>query len=160
QSRAETLQRILNVSNELKAHLTMELVVANIVSAVSHSLGFEVVILSLYDRTANVFERRAAAGLAERREGAPPERVPREEIARWFAERYRISKSSFISHLDQESSTESTGRLERRRRIAGGGSWNPKDLLFVPLTSGDQLIAVLQVDRPRSGQVPTLEDVQ
>jgi diguanylate cyclase (GGDEF)-like protein len=160
QGRAETLQRILDVSNELKAHLTLEHVVESIVRAVSRSLGFQVVLLSLYDHTANVFERRAAAGLDLRGGEPPPERVPREEIARWFSERYRISKSYFVSHLDHETSVISTGKIERRRRVAGAGTWNPRDQLFVPLTAGDQVIGVLQVDRPRTGQVPTLEDVQ
>ena len=88
-------------------------IVESIVRAVSNSLGFQVVILSLYEKTANVFERRAAVGLEFRGSEAPPERVPREEIARWFSERYRISKSYFVSHLDHEPSMLSTGKIER-----------------------------------------------
>ncbi len=66
QSRADTLQRILEVSNELKANLSTEGVVSSIVRAVQKSLGWGSVTLSLYDRIENVFERRARAGGARR----------------------------------------------------------------------------------------------
>lgn len=159
QGRAEMLQRILDVSNELKSHLTLDHVLLNIVRAVSSSMGFDVVLLSLYDRTENVFERRAQVGLDAAWENLCREKLPREEIARWFSERFRISKSYFVSHLDRLE-LDDAARLERRRSATGPGAWNAQDLLFIPLTAGDQLVGVLQVDGPRSGLVPRLEDVQ
>ena len=162
QGRAEMLQRILEVSNELKTHLTLEHLVQNIVQAVHHSLGYRVVVLSLFDPAENVFERRAQVGLDNTSPGAPPRKVAREEIARWFGERYRISKSYFVSYLDRKdvSAVDDSGRIERRRRSTAAGAWHPDDLLFVPLTAGDQLVGALQVDQPRSGLVPRLEDIQ
>jgi diguanylate cyclase (GGDEF)-like protein len=163
QGRAEMLQRILEVSNELKTHLTLEHLVQSIVQAVHHSLGYRVVVLSLFDPAENIFERRAQVGFDDASPGAPPRKVPREEIARWFGERYRISKSYFVSHLDREDAgalVDDSGRIDRRRRSTVAGAWHPNDLLFVPLTAGDQVVGALQVDQPRSGLVPRLEDVQ
>ncbi len=163
QGRAEMLQRILEVSNELKTHLTLEHLVQSIVQAVHHSFGYRVVVLSLFDPSDNVFERRAQVGLDDASPGAPPRKVPRSEIARWFGERYRISKSYFVSHLDRMdvgARVDDSGRIERRSRSTAAGAWHPNDLLFVPLTAGDQLVGALQVDQPRSGLVPRLEDVQ
>ncbi|HEV8269570.1 MAG TPA: diguanylate cyclase, partial [Thermoanaerobaculia bacterium] len=159
QGRADTLHRILEVSNELKSHLTVELVLSNIVRAVAGSLGFRVVLLSLYDRTENVFDHRAQVGLDAQWETLARQRIPREEIARWFSERFRISKSYYVSHLDRMSNDDTAGFL-RRRKVRGGGEWTSHDLLFIPLTAADQLVGVLQVDQPKSGRVPTLEDVQ
>jgi diguanylate cyclase (GGDEF)-like protein len=160
QGRAEMLQRILEVSNELKAHLTLEHLVQSIVQAVHHSLGYRVVVLFFFDPVENVFERRAQVGLDDTSPGAPPRKVPRDEIARWFGERFRISKSYFVSNLDRKVSVEDSGKIVRRRRISSVGAWYPNDLLFVPLTAGDQLVGTLQVDQPRSGLSPRLEDVQ
>ncbi len=160
QSRAEMLQRILELSNELKSHLTLEHLVQSIVHAVHQSLGYRIVVLSLYEPAENAFERRAQMGFDDALPGAPPRRVARDEVARWFAERYRISKSYFVSHLDRQETVDDTGKVDRRRRGGSPGSWHPSDLLFVPLTAGDQLVGVLQVDQPRSGLVPRLEDVQ
>jgi diguanylate cyclase (GGDEF)-like protein len=160
QERAEMLQRILEVSNELKSHLTLEHLVQSIVQAVHHSLGYRVVVLSLFDSAENAFERRAQVGLDDTSPDAKPRKVPRDEIARWFGEHFRISKSYFVSHLDREEPGEDTGGVERRRRSTSVGAWHPNDLLFVPLTAGDQLVGTLQVDKPRSGLVPRIEDIQ
>jgi len=160
QGRAEMLQRILEVSNELKTHLTLEHLVQSIVQAVHHSLGYRVVVLSLFDPAENVFERRAQVGFDDTSPGAPPRKVPREEIARWFGEHFRISKSYFVSHLDRKEPAEDSGRIDRRRRSTAPSAWHPNDLLFVPLTAGDQVVGTLQVDQPRGGLVPRLEDVQ
>ena len=158
QGRAEMLQRILELSNELKTHLTLEHLVQSIVQAVHHSLGYRTVALSLYEASENVFERRAQMGFDDALPGAPPRRVPRDEVARWFAERYRISKSYFVSHLERHDA-EGSKPGDARRSVAPG-AWHEKDLLFIPLTAGDQLVGVVQVDGPKSGKVPRLEDVQ
>ncbi len=158
QSRADTLQRILELSNDLKAHLTLAHVTEAVVRAVRQSLGFSAAALCLYDRNANVFETRADTRAAPPAEEST--RVPREEIARWFSERHRISKSYFVSHLDRTGDPEITGRIERRRRTPGPGSWHRGDRLYVPLTAGDQLVGVLLVEDPATGQVPSFPDVQ
>jgi transcriptional regulator with GAF, ATPase, and Fis domain len=117
QSRAEALHRILDVSNELKSHLTLDHVIQNIVRAASASLGWDVVLLSLYDRAENVFVRRAHVGLDEAWDALSKENLPREEVVKWFAERHRISKSYFISHVEQQLSPEdSSARAARRRK--------------------------------------------
>jgi len=159
QGRADTLERILELSNELKAHLTLAHVVDGIVRAVRQSLGFRTATLFLHDRAGSAFELRAHVSDSPPAV-PPPARVPREEIARWFAERYRISKSYFVSHLDRVDDGEVSGRLDRRRRTPGPGSWHREDRLYVPLTAGDQLIGVLHVEDPAGGQVPSVADVQ
>jgi diguanylate cyclase (GGDEF)-like protein len=158
ESRAETLYRILEVSNELKSHLSLDLVLLNIVRAVATSLGFDVVLLSLYDRQENVFERRAQVGLDASWAELVREKVPRDELFRYFAEGFRISKSFFVEHSER-GSVEDTGQ-RRRRGVLSQRAWHPNDLLFIPLTASDQVIGVIQVDRPKSGLVPRLEDVQ
>ena len=159
QSRAETLQRILELSNDLKAHLTLSHVLEGVVRAVRQSLGFRTATLYLYDRNGNAFERKAHAAEAGAA-GEGPARVPREEIARWFSERYRISKSYFVTHLDRAGDSETSGRIDRRLRAPGPGSWHREDRLYVPLTAGDQLVGVLRVEDASTGQVPSLADVQ
>ncbi len=159
EGRAETLQKILELSNELKATLALPELVESIVRAVPQSLGFRTVTLYLYDRNANVYERRAYSAATLRPE-AEPVRVAREEIARWFAERYRISKSYFVSHLDLSGGPDDTGGIDRRRRAAASGSWHGEDRLYVPLTTGDQIVGVLVAEDPASGHAPRLEEVQ
>lgn len=62
--RAESLQRILRASGELKAHLPLDAVLANVVRAASSSLGYRRVLLSLHDRADGVLVPRAHVGLS------------------------------------------------------------------------------------------------
>lgn len=160
QDRASTLQRILEVSNDLKAHLTVEHVLGNIVQAVHRSLGWNVVVLSLHDRTEDVLERRAHVGLDGAWEELSRQRVPKAEAMRWFVERFRVSKSYFVGHRDRYLAEPTAPGAEEARRPGGNGLWHPQDQLFVPLTSGEQLIGILQVDEPKDGRAPGLEGIQ
>jgi diguanylate cyclase (GGDEF)-like protein len=159
QSRAETLQKILELSNDLKAHLTLAGVAEGVVEAVRQSLGFGTATLYLYDPSANVFEGKARAA-ASAEPAFFPTRIPGEEIVRWFAERHRLSRSYFVSHFDRAPPQESGGRLDRQPRTGGPGTWHAGDRLFVPLTAGEQLVGVLLAEDAVSGQVPSHLDVQ
>ena len=64
--RAETLDQILQISNELKSHLTLDTLFQSIVTAVARSLGFNAVLLSLYEAERDVFVRHAQFGLDRR----------------------------------------------------------------------------------------------
>lgn len=158
-SRAATLQRILQVGNELKAHLSVDRVLASTVEAVHRSLGWRVVLLSLLDRTEDVLERRAQVGLDEAWQELANERVARDEVERWFAERFRVSKSYLVPGRDRYLA-EPSGPGATAARRGGNGLWHPGDLLFVPLTSSEKLVGVLSVGGPASGRLPDLEEVQ
>jgi len=158
ESRAETLLKILEVSNELKSHLSLDQVLLNIVRAVRNSLGFNVVLLSLYVRQEDVFERRAQVGLDGRWEELTRERPPKDEVLKYLVESFRISKSYFVDHAALDALEDAVWR--RRRGALPKRAWHAKDLILVPLTSSDQVVGVLQVDQPKSGLVPRLEDFQ
>jgi diguanylate cyclase (GGDEF)-like protein len=163
-TRAETLARILEISNELKGHLALDQVLQNIVSAVSRSLGFHVVLLSLYDRTEDVFERRAHVGLDRQWEEIRKVKVPARAITRYWIDEHRISKSYFVDHRSSGDLTEYDVIARPDRPIpppaTGTISWHPMDMLWIPLTAGDDLIGCISVDEPKDGRVPSLETVQ
>lgn len=79
--RAEALQGVLNGSMELKAHLPLEAVLANVVRAASTSLGYGRVLLSLHDRAEGVLVPRAEVGLAEAWPSLERLRLPSERVA-------------------------------------------------------------------------------
>ena len=63
--REEALQRILHASAELKPHLPLDAVLANVARAAASSLGYRTVLLSLLDRAEGVLVPRAHAGLSD-----------------------------------------------------------------------------------------------
>ncbi|MGE5277400.1 MAG: diguanylate cyclase [Acidobacteriota bacterium] len=157
--RAETLHQILEVSNEVKRHLNPDALFQSIVTAVAKSLGFDAVLLSLYDAERDLFVRRAQYGLDHRWAEIQGQEVPAAEITRHWIDRNRLSKSYFV----RDRTSDDLGRYDvvvstPRRRTANG--WRAYDMLFIPLSSDDRLVGCLSVDEPRSGQAPSLETVQ
>jgi diguanylate cyclase (GGDEF)-like protein len=157
--RAETLGQILEISNELKRHLSPDALIQSIAAAVARSLGFNAVLLSLYDAERNLFVRRAQYGLDRRWAEIQGQEVPADEITRHWSERNRLSKSYYV----RDRSAGEVGRYDvvvgtPRRRVPNG--WRPYDMLFIPLLSGERLVGCLSVDEPRSGLAPSLETIQ
>jgi diguanylate cyclase (GGDEF)-like protein len=74
--REEALQRILRASAELKPHLPLDAVLANVARAAASSLGYRTVLLSLFDRAEGVLVPRAHSGLADLWPTLEPLRLP------------------------------------------------------------------------------------
>jgi diguanylate cyclase (GGDEF)-like protein len=159
--RAETLDQLLEISNELKRHLALDNLFQSIVSAVARSLGFNAVLLSLYDQDRRVFVRRAQFGLDERWGELMGQEVPEAEITQYWTTRNRVSKSYHLRHRTEKDlgpydvvAPTTAGR----RRLADG--WRPYEALWIPLNADDRLVGCLSVDDPRNGRSPTLETIR
>ncbi|HEY7112306.1 MAG TPA: sensor domain-containing diguanylate cyclase [Thermoanaerobaculia bacterium] len=157
--RAETLGQILEISNEVKRHLTPDNLFQSIVTAVGRSLGFDAVLLSLYVPERDLFVRRAQYGLDHRWAEIRGQEVPSNELTRHWTERHRVSKSYFVRERTSDELTRFDVVTARPRRPVSNG-WRPYDMLFIPLHSGESLVGCLSVDEPRNGQAPTLETIQ
>ena len=157
--RAETLHQILEISNEVKRHLNPDALFQSIVAAVAKSLGFDAVLLSLYDAERDLFVRRAQYGLDQRWAEIQGQEVPVAEITRHWTDRNRLSKSYFVrNRTSDELGQYDVVASTPRRRTANG--WRAYDMLFIPLSSDERLVGCLSVDEPRGGQAPSLETVQ
>jgi signal transduction histidine kinase/DNA-binding response OmpR family regulator len=156
--RADQLTQILQISETLRTDLDLDLLLARIAQAVRDSLGFNVVLLSLYEEPEEVFVRRASAGI-------PPEefarlqaqRVPRDDITRFVDERFRSGRCYLVPHnvtLPGPDYSYTPPQLEP----AGSDAWQPRDLLLVPLVGRQgELIGVISVDDPVDGRRPQPE---
>lgn len=157
--RAETLDQILEISNDLKRNCTLDDLFQSIASAVAKGLGFQQVVLSLYDRERNAFTARAHFGLDDRWSALQGEIVPAEEITKHWNDRNRVSKSYHVRERGRDSGGS---RLSAPRRVltAGDEGWRPDELLWIPLYSEDRLLGCLSVDEPRNGRSPGLETIR
>ncbi|MEP6993557.1 MAG: GGDEF domain-containing protein [Acidobacteriota bacterium] len=158
--RAETLNSILEISNDLKRNRTLDDLFQSIASAVAKSLGFRAVVLSLYDREENVFSPRAHFGLDDRWAQMHGQTVPAPEITRHWTERHRVSKSYHVREHSEPASGISGVAASRRVLTAGEDGWQPDELLWIPLYSEDRLLGCLSVEEPHNGKSPTLETIR
>jgi len=154
--RAETLNQILEISNDLKKNRTLDDLFQSIATAVARSLGFQEVVLSIYDRDRNVFSPRAHFGLGDRWTSMAGRDVPAGEITRHWTEKNRVSKSYHV----REASPREPLRASRNVLDAGEDEWKPGELLWIPLYAEDRLLGCLSVDEPRSRQSPRVEVVR
>lgn len=158
--RAETLHEILEISNELKQHLTPDQLFQSIVGAVSRSLGFNVVLLSLYEQDRDVLVHRAQFGLDRKWEELKGREVPAREITKYWTDANRVSKSYFVRNRtanDLGPYDVAVPALSRRRLPNG---WRAYDTLWIPLMSGERVVGCLSVDDPKNGDSPSLDTVR
>ena len=157
--RAETLNQILEISNDLKKNRTLDDLFPSITSAVAKGLGFQQVVLSLYDRERNVFSPRAHFGLDDRWPDLRQRDVPAEEITCHWTERNRVSKSFYVR---DRSAREAAPAVAAARKVvtAGDEGWHPGELLWIPLYADDRLLGCLSVDDPKNGETPTVETIR
>jgi diguanylate cyclase (GGDEF)-like protein len=157
--RAETLDQILEISNDLKRNRTLDDLFPSIASAVAKGLGFQQVLLSLYDRERNAFTARAHFGMDDRWSALQGEIVPAEEITKHWNDRSRVSKSYHVRDRPRDGGGS---RVSAPRNVltAGDEGWRPDELLWIPLYSEDRLLGCLSVDEPRNGRSPGLETIR
>ena len=110
--------QILEISNDLKKNRTLDDLFPSIASAVAKGLGFQQVVLSLYDRERNVFSPRAHFGLDDRWPDLRQRDVPAEEITRHWTERNRVSKSF---HVRDRSAREAAPAVAAARQVVTAG---------------------------------------
>jgi diguanylate cyclase (GGDEF)-like protein len=158
--RAETLNQILEISNDLKRNRTLDDLFQSIASAVAKSLGFQAVVLSLYDREENVFTPRAHFGLDERWPQMLGQNVPAQEITRHWTDRYRVSKSYHVRERSGPASGIAGVAASGRVLTAGDEGWRSEEVLWIPLYSEDRLLGCLSVEEPSNGKSPTLETIR
>ena len=158
--RAETLDQLLEISNEIKRHLTLDTLFQSIVSAVAKSLGFNAVLLSLYDPERKVFVRRAQFGLDHKWPELQGQEVPEAELTRYWTNRHRVSRSYHVRHRAAKDlgPYDVVATASARRRLAD--SWRPYEALWIPLVGEDRMVGCLSVDDPKNGRSPTLETIR
>ena len=158
--RAETLDQILAISNDLKRNRTLDDLFQSIASAVARSLGFQRVVLSLYDREKNAFAAHAHIGMDEAWEALRAEPVASEEITRHWNDRNRVSKSYHVRDRAARDAGLERAAASRRVLAAGDDGWGPGELLWIPLYSEDRLLGCLRVEDPKNGRSPSLETIR
>lgn len=128
--RAESLQGILRASGELKAHLPLDAVLANVVRAASSSLGYRRVLLSLHDRADGVLVPRAHVGLSD-------------DWSRLESLRFPVDGSTGLAPGRGTPPPAPLGSIRREPARTGFAS--------VALVAADQLVGLLELDEPDPG---------
>lgn len=161
--RATQIKEVLRLSNALRAELQLDVLLGQIVQAISSCIGFRQAILNLVHDDSPDLECAAFAGIRHedelRMRASPP---PLTRVLGVMRPEFRMSQSYFITYeyaylLKGLEFVTPTNIIWQ-----GGNSWHPNDILLVPLVSPreNKLLGILSLDDPENGQRPTLETIE
>ena len=160
--RAARIKKVLEIATSINSNLSLDVVLHEIVHAVSDAAGFRIVLLRVLSEQGGNFEARAFAGLSREAIRKLEQRpVPRQEFESWLKEEFRVGRSYFISHSrkfwgeqDDEGWTPELG-------VRQEGEWHQEDVLLVPLYTKDgAIVGYFSVDDPSDRKLPTKETIE
>jgi PAS domain S-box-containing protein len=158
----QQLLTLFRVSTELQRTPELGEQLNLIAQAIVDAKTYRRAIISLFDEEWRVI-RVGYAGLTEPdvrvHQSRPP--LSPEQRTRIFRPEYRVSRSYYVPHTSELAQEISEDAVQSHLKQEDFVDWDPKDLLFVPLTSSDgKTIGSLSVDDPFDGRRPTEESLQ
>ncbi len=163
--RAEQLSQIFELGHLLRSGSSIERVLEAVAHGVAEAVGFNVVLISLEERSVGVLRRVAQAGIplttfSDMQKVTPPIA----QVESLLQPRYQISNSYFLPHEDEANwRTSDLAVTAHQQSVVAEGtqSWNQNDLLLIPLRSpAGEFIGLMSVDDPRDGKRPTLQTIE
>ncbi len=160
--RAARIKKVLEIATSINSNLSLDVVLHEIVHAVSDVAGFRIVLLRVLNDAGLEFQAQAFAGLSgEAIRKLEQHRIPKSEFEGWLKEEFRVSRSYFISHerkfwgeVDEDGVTPELGLRKE-------GEWHQEDVLFVPLYTKDgATIGYFSVDDPVDRRLPSRETIE
>jgi signal transduction histidine kinase len=163
QERVALLSALLETGNRFRVAVDLPGLLHEIAETIQHVLGWDHVVIMQNNPADDTTRPAATAGFdaetAEQILNDTP--TPLEGVRILLQDRFRISNSYFISHQHIDFAREHAHIITNApQRQTAPGEWNPEDNFIVPIVLGGDVLGYISPDTPRSGQVPSLEDVQ
>ncbi|MEP7290203.1 MAG: GAF domain-containing protein [Chloroflexota bacterium] len=162
--RVEQLNQIFELGQMLQSNVDTPTILEAFAFSVQQSIGYDVIMIMMVDETGGVLRRVTQAGLPiDAFEESKKHTLPIATLQKLFQnDEFRMSESFFLPfhsvarwYVDGLESL-STGRaVTRTMHPHSKADWHDGDMLVVPLTgAGGNLLGVMSLDRPFSGQRP------
>lgn len=132
-------------------------------NGIQEILQFKTVLISLYNETEGVFERKVQAGISPALfNELKGQKVPYGKIKMLLKQEFRVNNSYFISHTFFQKDKKLKGYIDKygknieERRRKGKRKWNPDDVFLCPIKTRDgRLLGIVSVDNPVNGEFPS-----
>jgi methyl-accepting chemotaxis protein len=167
--RGQQIKELLRLCGLLRADLSLDEVLQQIVHATASCTGFRALCLGLLDQSGKTGSNVAMTGINEEDERILREtHYPVDMMLSLMRPEFRISESYFVPY-DRIQMLDSDIPLVYAKdakdvsvEIYQSGQWHPEDLLIIPLYSSraQRLLGFLSVDDPEDGKRPTEEVIE
>jgi methyl-accepting chemotaxis protein len=160
---AQQIRELVRLGNLLRADLSLDEVLQQIVTSTAACTGFRVLVMRLLDENSKQLTTVAFNGVSEEGQhllSTSP--ISWDTLERLMQPEFRLSQSYFISHEYVSRYADKLLILSKPADEYEIGTWHPEDLLFVPLYSPreQKLLGTISLDDPVDGKVPTLESIE
>ncbi|GCF09077.1 methyl-accepting chemotaxis protein [Dictyobacter arantiisoli] len=164
-SHVQQVKELVRLCGVLRADLSLDEVLQQIVNSTAACTGFKLVCINLLDQSGSMLHAAAATGL-------PAElwRKLRENpnslsvILNMLRPEFRISQSFFIPHGHEDELAEVSFVTVRSSegKVYRPGQWHPEDVLIIPLywSNKQEMIGCISLDDPADGLVPTEDTIE
>ncbi|GAB4550321.1 MAG: hypothetical protein OHK0023_16080 [Anaerolineae bacterium] len=161
--RTEQLEQLFELGRMLSSETEIDEVLEAVAHAVSETIGYNIVVMSLVDKAQGVSRRVAQSGLTLAQWQDARMVTPKlSNLDRMFLPKFRMSNSYFLPAEDPSwQHGELIQGVVPAQPSNNPRAWRPEDALIVPLRdSAGELIGLMSVDDPRSGLRPTLRELE
>ena len=158
EAHAERTSAILDLATGLIGTFDLDGALTRVAQTIRTSLGFDSVLVALYDPKHDAFVRSAQAGLEDVWNELRKQRVPADSIIALRQEQFRLSRSYYVPAGAMQMSERDF--VVKRDQVARTDEWHEHDQLIVPLLRGDEVLGYLSVRGPRDRRVPNEETVR
>lgn len=161
--RIQQIRELGRLGHLLRADLSLDEVLQEIVASVVACTGFRILVMRLLDEETKQLITVAFNGISEDAQRMLSEApISRETLQRLMQPEFRVSQSYFISHEHASRYADKLLILSKPADEYAAGTWHSDDLLFVPLYSPreQKLLGMISLDDPVDGRVPTIESIE
>ena len=147
-------------------NLGLEEILNILARGIEKILGFNTVLISIFNKNENLFERKAHAGIPEATfEELKKQKVPYSEIQMLLKDEFKIMNSYYIPHYYFNENKKLSKFIRRfGKKIESRNSkstsekrqWHPEDVFLTPIKTNDgKFLGIVSVDNPIHNQIPS-----
>lgn len=156
--RSDSLDRLLEITEELKAERTTEEALAMVGRAVSESTPFQVALFSIFEPETGLLRRIAGLGMSsETLEALKARQQPWSALSQFMRPEFKIGHGFFVP-IEQSPVVSGETHMVTvmpPQTSAQPNAWDANDLLIYPLyDENNQPLGLISLDSPRDGRRP------
>lgn len=157
QQRVDQLRQLMEIGEDIRLHADLDEIMQRIAVSIS-ALGWQRVLVFI--REAQQLRLVAASGFLRRHRSAlkSVQRVGYDEVAMYFDERFRLSRSYFVdsTRLAPEAVLP---YIPEGVSLPAENEWRERDSVLVPITMKDEIAGLFAVFSPSDGRRPETQQL-
>lgn len=161
--RSETLVRLTEVSYNLGNDQPLDQTLQVIARGIQEATPYQVVLISIVEAETNLLRRVTGVGLSQEvLNEFLTRKQPLASVQSFIRPEFKVSRSYFVPHEKAPlMSPDLHHVILDLKTDQTPNSWNPEDVLFIPLENAEsQIVGLISLDNPSNGLRPDIAVIE